>query len=130
MRITFDKLTALHILRIWRSSGRTLAADRHGLEASVVAPRKYWTRRRINACLESVDTNLSNVHGRVQVMVSPRPGARIRPPIRRETPCTRPRFADKPHHRTWQPGPNPCPELLFIELGAIMSPAAQLLVGL
>ena len=101
MRITFDKLTALHILRIWRSSGLTLAADRHGLEASVVAPRKYWTRRRINACLESVDTNLSNVHGRVQVMV-PRPGARIRSRSARNTVYVRglPRPARR-HHHVW-----------------------------
>lgn len=128
MRITFDKLTALHILRIWRSSGRTLAADRHGLEASVVAPRKYWTRRRINACLESVDTNLSNVHGRVQVMV-PRPGARIRSRSARNTVYVR-GLPTNPIIELGSLVRIPCPELLFIELGAIMSPAAQLLVGL
>lgn len=128
MRITFDKLTALHILRIWRSSGRTLAADRHGLEASVVAPRKYWTRRRINACLESVGTNLSNVHGRVQVMV-PRPGARIRSRSARNTVYVR-GLPTNPIIELGSLVRIPCPELLFIELGAIMSPAAQLLVGL
>lgn len=128
MRITFDKLTALHILRIWRSSGRTLAADRHGLEASVVAPREYWTRRRINACLESVDTNLSNVHGRVQVMV-PRPGARIRSRSARNTVYVR-GLPTNPIIELGSLVRIPCPELLFIELGAIMSPAAQLLVGL
>lgn len=128
MRITFDKLTALHILRIWRSSGRTLAADRHGLEASVVAPRKYWTRRRINACLESVGTSLSNVHGRVQVMV-PRPGARIRSRSARNTVYVR-GLPTNPIIELGSLVRTPCPELLFIELGTIMSPAAQLLVGL
>lgn len=128
MRITFDKLTALHILRIWRSSGRSLTADRHGLETSVVAPRRYWTRRRINACLESVGTSLSNVHGRVQVMV-PRPGARIRSRSARNTVYARGLPAN-PIIELGGPVRIPCPELLFIELGAIMSPAAQLLVGL
>ena len=128
MRITFNKLTALHILRVWRRSGRTLTADRHSLETSVVAPRRYWTRRRIGACLESVGTSLSNVRGRVQVMV-PRPGARIRSRTARNTVYVR-GLPASPVVELNDSTRIPCPELLFIELGTIMSPAAQLLVGL
>jgi hypothetical protein len=128
MRITFNKLTALHILRVWRSSGRTLTADRHGLETSMVAPGRYWTRRRINACLESVGTSLSSVHGRVQVMV-PRPGARIRSRTARNTVYAR-GLPAAPITELNSTVRIPRPELLFIELGTIMSPIAQLLVGL
>ena len=128
MRITFNKLTALHILRVWRSSGRTLTADRHRLETSVVAPHRYWTRRRIGACLESVGTSLSSVRGRVQVMV-PRPGARIRSRTARNTVYVR-GLPASPVVELNDSTRIPCPELLFIELGTIMSPAAQLLAGL
>lgn len=128
MRITFNKLTALHVLRAWRSSGRTLTADRRGLEKSVVGPRKYWTRRRIAACLEFVGVSLSDVRGRVQVMV-PRPGARIRSQTARNTVYVRGLPANSVVEL--RAGVRiPCPELLFIELGAIMPPAVQLLVGL
>jgi hypothetical protein len=128
MRITFNKLTALHILRAWRSSGRTLSADRHSLETSAVAPGRYWTRRRINTCLESVGVSLSDVRGRVQVMV-PRPGARIRSRTAINTVYVR----GLPANPTIELGSMvriPCPELLFIELGTIMSPVMQLLAGL
>lgn len=128
MRITFNKLTALHILRAWRSSGRTLTADRHSLETSAVAPGRYWTRRRINTCLESVGVSLSDVRGRVQVMV-PRPGARIRSRTAINTVYVR----GLPANPTIELGSMvriPCPELLFIELGTIMSPVMQLLAGL
>ncbi|SET24149.1 hypothetical protein SAMN05216348_1117 [Olsenella sp. KH3B4] len=128
MRITFNKLTALHILRVWRSSGRTLTADRHRLETSVVAPHRYWTRRRIGACLESVGTSLSSVRERVQVMV-PRPGARIRSRTARNTVYVR-GLPASPVVELNDSTRIPCPELLFIELGTIMSPAAQLLAGL
>ncbi len=128
MRITFNKLTALHILRAWRNSGRTLSADRHSLETSAVAPGRYWTRRRINTCLESVGVSLSDVRGRVQVMV-PRPGARIRSRTAINTVYVR----GLPANPTIELGSMvriPCPELLFIELGTIMSPVMQLLAGL
>lgn len=128
MRITFNKLTALHILRAWRSSGRTLTADRHSLETSAVAPGRYWTRHRINTCLESVGVSLSDVRGRVQVMV-PRPGARIRSRTAINTVYVR----GLPANPTIELGSMvriPCPELLFIELGTIMSPVMQLLAGL
>lgn len=128
MRITFNKLTALHILRAWRSSGRTLTADRHSLETSAVAPGRYWTRHRINTCLESVGVSLSDVRGRVQVMV-PRPGARIRSRTAINTVYVR----GLPTNPTIELGSMvriPCPELLFIELGTIMSPVMQLLAGL
>lgn len=128
MRITFNKLTALHILRAWRSSGRTLTADRHSLETSAVAPGRYWTRRRINTCLESVGVSLSDMRGRVQVMV-PRPGARIRSRTAINTVYVR----GLPANPTIELGSMvriPCPELLFIELGTIMSPVMQLLAGL
>ena len=128
MRITFNKLTALHILRVWRSSGRTLTADRHGLKTSVVAPGRYWTRRRISACLESVDVSLSDMRGQVQVMV-PRPGARIRSRTARNTVYVR-GLPETPVIELGSVVRIPCPELLFIELGTIMSPTAQLLVGL
>lgn len=128
MRITFNKLTALHILRVWRSSGRTLTTDRHGLEASVVAPRKYWTRRRIAACLESVGVNLSDVRSRVQVMV-PRPGTRIRSRTAKNTVYVR-GLPATPIVELGSTVRIPCPELLFIELGTVMSPIVQLLVGL
>lgn len=128
MRITFNKLTALHILRAWRNSGRTLSADRHSLETSAVAPGRYWTRHRINTCLESVGVSLSDVRGRVQVMV-PRPGARIRSRTAINTVYVR----GLPANPTIELGSMvriPCPELLFIELGTIMSPVMQLLAGL
>ncbi len=128
MRITFDKLTALHILRVWRASGRTLTSDRRGLEPSVVGPRRYWTRRRINACLESVGVRLSDVHGRVQVMV-PRAGSRIRSRAAKNTVYVR----GLPENSVVELRDGiriPCPELLFVELGTIMSPIVQLLVGL
>ncbi len=128
MRITFNKLTALHILRKWRSSGRTLTADRRSLEPSVVAPGRYWTRRRVSACLESVGVSLSDVRGRVQVMV-PRPGSRIRSRTARNTVYVR-GLPEIPIIELNSTVRIPCPELLFIELGAIMSPAMQLLAGL
>lgn len=128
MRITFNKLTALHVLRAWRSSGRVLTTDRKGLETSVVGPHKYWTRRRIDACLASVGVRLSDVRGKAQVMV-PRPGARIRSRTARNTVYVR----GLPKDSTVELVDGvriPCPELLFIEMGTIMSPAVQLLVGL
>ena len=128
MRITFNKLTALHILRKWRSSGRTLTADRRSLEPSVVAPGRYWTRRRVSACLESVGVSLSDVRGRVQVMV-PRPGSRIRSRTARNTVYVRGR-PEIPIIELNSTVRIPCPVLRFIELGAIMSPAMQLLAGL
>ena len=128
MRITFNKLTALCVLRAWRSSGRVLTANRGRLEAPSVGPRKYWTRRRIAACLESVGVSLSDVHGKAQVMV-PRPGARIRSRTARNTVYVR----GLPIESTIELVNGICiprPELLFVEMGTIMSPVVQLLVGL
>lgn len=128
MRITFNKLTALCVLRAWRSSGRVLTANRGRLEAPSVGPRKYWTRRRIAACLESVGVSLSDVHGKAQVMV-PRPGARIRSRTARNTVYVR----GLPVESTIELVNGICiprPELLFVEMGTIMSPVVQLLVGL
>ncbi|MCH3949283.1 MAG: hypothetical protein LKE43_11215 [Olsenella sp.] len=128
MRIAFNKLTALHILRTLRSSRRTLTSSRKGLLAPTPEPYARWTARRLGNALATAGVDPADLRGKFQVMV-PEQNARIRSKAVQNTIYTQ-GLPAKPVIEVEDGAQIPCPELLFVELGTIMSPVVQLLVGL
>lgn len=118
MRVTFNKLTALLILRAPRSSRRTLTPE----------PYARWTARPLGNAFATAGVDPADLRGKFQVMV-PEQNARIRSNAARITIYTH-GLPAYPVIEVADGVQISCPELLFIELGTIMFPVVQLLVGL
>ena len=128
MQVTFNKLTTLLILRAPRSSRRTLTSSRKSLLAPTPEPYARWTVHRLGNALATAGVDPADLRGKFQVMV-PEQNTRIRSKAARNTIYTH----GLPANTVIEVADGvqiSCPELLFIELGTIMSPVVQLLVGL
>lgn len=125
MNLTVNKLSALRILRAIRSSGRRLPGRRCDLAPPSPEPHRYWTVRSLP--LERLALDRPPDRGRLQV-AAPSKSARPRASF----------FSCTVYSGGLPPGSFislggglaiPSPELLFVELACVMSPAVHVLLG-
>lgn len=126
MRLAVDKLSALRALRVYRSSGGTLPAERCELPTPDPSPQKRWSARVVP--FERLAVDGPDAPGCPISVVVPTPAARLRASF---FSCTM-RSTSVPKASFASLGDGlfvPCPELLFYELATIMEPEALALVG-
>lgn len=126
MRITFDRLSALRALRVFRATGRALPTDRCTMPAPDPSPQRRWSaqvipRARLGLGKPSEDDAPIDV-------VVPSPAQRVEASF---FSCTvRSRLAGRPLFVDLGEGVFiPCPELLFYELADVMTPEAHALLA-
>lgn len=126
MRITFDLLTALRALRVFRATGRPLPTERTTMPAPDPSPQSRWTARlipRARLGLGAPDEGDAPLDVAV-----PSPAQRV------EASCfscsVRSRVAGRELFVDLGDGVFiPCPELLFYELADVMTPEAHALLA-
>lgn len=126
MRLTVNKLTALHIMREMRASGHVLPRAHVGLLPPDPEPRKRWTKTALplDALRLSAPPDASH---KLYVAV-PAQSARLKATFASNTVYE----AGLPDDSFADVGGGvciPCPELLFVEMAGVMSPAAHVLLG-
>ena len=126
MSLTFDRLTALRALRVYRASGRSLPGARCDLASPDPSPRRRWTSGLIPLeplALEHPPSALEPIE-----VVVPRQEDRLRGSFA----SCRTRASSLPEESFVDLGDGisiPCPELLFLELAEVMEPAVHALLG-
>lgn len=126
MPLTFDRLTALRALRVYRASGRTLPSARCDLASPDPSPRRRWTSGLIP--LEPLALEHPPSSSEPIEVVVPRQEDRLRGSF---VSC-RMRASSLPDESFVDLGDGisiPCPELLFLELAEAMEPAVHALLG-
>lgn len=126
MDLTFDRLTALRALRVFRASRQMLPTLRHNLTAPDPTPRQRWTPGMIPLDRLALDCKPSPSEP-VEV-VAPRLADRVRGSFF----TCRVRSTTLPDGSFVDLGDGlsiPCPELLFLELAEVMEPTAHALLG-
>lgn len=126
MDLTFDRLTALRALRVYRASRQSLPSSRHDLTAPDPSPRQRWTSSLIPLDRLALEREPSPTEP-VEVVV-PRLADRVRGSFF----TCRVRSTTLPEGSFVSVGYGlsiPCPELLFLELAEVMQPAVHALLG-
>ena len=126
VRLTVNKLTALHIMREMRASGHVLPRAHVGLLPPDPEPHKRWTKTalQLDALRLSAPPDASH---KLYVAV-PAQSARLKATFASNTVYE----AGLPDDSFADVGGGvciPCPELLFVEMAGVMSPAAHVLLG-
>lgn len=126
MRITFDKLTALRALRVYRATGRPLPTERTTMPAPDPSPQSRWTARVIPRGRLALGES-DELDAPLDVAV-PSPAQRVEASF---FSCSvRSRVAGRPLFVDLGDGVFiPCPELLFYELADVMTPEAHALLA-
>ena len=126
MPLTFDRLTALRALRVYRASGRSLTHARRDLPSPDPSPRRRWTSGLIPLGPLALEHPPSSSEP-IEVIV-PRQEERLRGSF---VSC-RVRSTSLPEESFVDLGDGvsiPSPELLFLELADVMHPAVHALLG-
>lgn len=126
MRITFDLLTALRALRVFRATGRPLPTERTTMPAPDPSPQSRWTARLIPRTRLALGAPGED-DAPLDVAV-PSPAQRVEASI---FSCSvRSRVAGRELFVDLGEGVFiPCPELLFYELADVMTPEAHALLA-
>lgn len=126
MRITFDLLTALRALRVFRATGRPLPTERTTMPAPDPSPQSRWTARLIPRTRLALGAPGED-DAPLDVSV-PSPAQRVEASI---FSCSvRSRVAGRELFVDLGEGVFiPCPELLFYELADVMTPEAHALLA-
>lgn len=126
MRITFDQLSALRALRVFRATGQPLPTDRCELPAPDPSPQRRWTARLIPR--ERLGLGAPTEDDAPIDVAVPHPAQRVEASF---FSCTvRSRLARLPLFVDLGGGVFiPCPELLFYELADVMTPEAHALLA-
>lgn len=126
MRITFDLLTALRALRVFRASGQPLPTDRCTLPSPDPSPQRRWTARLIPRDRLGLGAPTADDEP-IEVAV-PHPAQRVEASF--FSCAVRSRLAGLPLFFDLGDGVFiPCPELLFYELADVMTPEAHALLA-
>lgn len=126
MDLTFDRLTALRALRVFRSTREALPMARHDLTSPDPSPRRRWTPGLIPLDRLALDEPPSAAN-QVEVVVprqEERLGGRFFSCRVRSTTVPDGSYVDLGEGVSI-----PCPELLFLELADVMQPAVHALLG-
>ncbi|MBM6676744.1 hypothetical protein H6A07_08310 [Olsenella uli] len=126
MDLTFDRLSALRALRVFRAGRRPLSAERHDLTPPDPSPRQRWTPGLVPyeaLALESPPSVTSPVEILAPSLETRARGGFFSCLVRSST------LPDGSFVDLGEGISIPCPELLFLELADVMQPAVHALLG-
>ena len=129
MKLCICSTSALSIIRSIRCSRRALPAKRCGIMAPDPGENVRWSRAALARALDGLGPVARFSHERPLHVMAPSAQTRVQPRWAKSTVCS----LDIPENTFISLGNGiafSSPELLFVEMGAIMSPAVHLLLGM